>query len=888
MDPDRKERPDPDALLRALRAETEFEKKGRLKIFFGMSAGVGKTYDMLKEARQKKAEGVDVVIGIVETHGRRETADLLEGLETIPLRSSEYRGAAMKEMDIDAILVRKPRLVLVDELAHTNAPGSRHAKRYMDVRELLDNGVDVYTTVNVQHLESRAETVAQITGVVVRETVPDSIVDAANEIVLVDLPPQELLQRLAEGKVYTPDRSRRATENFFQLSNLTALRELALRLTAERVDHQLRELIDRHRAPGPWKTAQRLLVAVSGSPHSVSLIRWARRVAYSMDATWIAVHVETARRKSAEADIQLTANLDLARELGAETIVTADVNIVDGLLRVAGEQNATQLFVGKSGHFVSFRRTLLHRLLARSGSLDVYVVGTGTGRPSLRAQLPAMHSRFRDYVAASLVVIAAASLCYPPRAFIGYQTVSLLLLLIVSILPLRFSTGPIIAAAGLSALIWDFFFIPPEFTLLIAHTHDYVMAATYFVIAAVMGLLTARIRAQERAVRVREHRAVALSSLTTDLSRARSLDEVVESGIRNLAAYFEAEVVVMLGDSEGELMRDPHPASGYSISEKDTAVAAWSYWNEKKAGRFTPTLPAAEATYYPLTGPRYSLGVVGIKRASPSGLTTEQEALLDNFLRQISSGIEREQLHDLARRTMVVAESERLYKTLFDSLSHEFRTPVASLLGTAEQLRDDPRVTGGTLADMALDLHTAAVRLSLLVQNLLDMTRLESGLLTVKRDWCDVADLVTTAVRKLEEPLARFRVDIRTEAPLPLLQADHALLEQAIINILRNAVAHASGATAIVIEARRERDSCTITITDNGAGIPPDAIGNVFEKFFRGNAGKTGGMGLGLSIARGFVQAHGGDILCENAPDGGAHFTIRLPLPPSSGPVPEA
>ena len=886
MAPVHERRPDPDELLETLRREEDRGKRGKLKIFFGMCAGVGKTYDMLKAAHEAKSKGIHLLVGFVETHGRSETEELLAGLEVLARRTEVYRGTTLQEMDIDEILKRRPSLVLVDELAHTNAPGSRHTKRHQDVTELLDAGIDVYTTLNVQHLESRADTVAQITGVTVRETVPDSVFERADSVAIVDLPPEELLKRLADGKVYTGERSQEAVRHFFRAGNLTALREMALRIVAERVDHQLRDLMRARRISGPWKSGQRLLVGISPSPNTVKLIRWARRTAYTMDASWAAVYVERSRALSGAARYRLAENIKLARELGAEIVTTADEDIVDGILRVAREQNATQILIGKSTHRFPFTPNLLDRLITRSGELDIYVVG-GDDSPKIssrRFRLPEVGSGFAQYITAAAVVLIASIALYPMRSMLGYQTVSLVLLLMVVLLPLRLDAGPVLLAAALSAVLWNYFFIPPQFTFAIGLLQDVVMFGLYFCIAAVTGVLTARIRAREKAVRQRERHASALYALTKDLSLARSQDDVVRSAVENIRKSFGAEAVALLSEADGDIFAAAHPASSFIADEKEVGVAAWVYWNEKKAGRFTDTLPSARATYFPLSGPRYPLGVIGVHFPADGSVSADQEALLDVFLRQISSAIEREQLHELTRKTLVVAESERLYKTLFDTISHEFRTPVAAILGAADQLERDPHPSGNRVAEIVREIGEGANRLNSLVQNLLDMTRLESGLLTVRRDWCDIADLVGTSVRKVEEYLRNYKISINVSESLPLIQADQGLLEQTLINIFRNTVLHARGATVISIQAFADQHDCVLTVSDNGPGIPPGDIDKVFQKFYRGPDTRGGGTGLGLSIARGIVLAHGGTISCTNRAEGGAQFTIRLPLgsPPPS------
>ena len=873
-------RPDPDVLLHSLRTDEEKSSKGKLKVFFGMCAGVGKTYDMLKSAHEARVKGVDVLIGIVETHKRPETEALLAGLAIVPRKRTEYKGTVIEEMDLDAVIARKPQLVLVDELAHTNAPGSRHTKRYQDVLELLDNGIDVYTTLNVQHLESRADTVAQITGATVRETVPDSILEQADEVELIDISPEDLLKRLAEGKVYTPERSRLAIQNFFQKGNLTALREMSLRLTAERVDHQLRDYMRTKRITGPWKSGARLLVGISGSPDSVALIRWARRMAYTMDATWIAVTVETSRKLSESSAEQLAKNIKLARELGAEIITTADEDIAEALVRVARQQNVTQLLMGKPHRIVSLRKSLLEQVIERSGELDVYVVGgheKRTPRPSIR--FPQIQSGILQYLAAAATTLVVALVCFPLSSMIGYQTVSLVLLLTVALLSLRLGGGPVLLAAALSALVWNYFFIPPQFTFDIGLAQDILMFVAYFAIAAVTGTLTSRIRAREKAVRSREERAVALYSLTRDLSNAKNQDEAATAAIANIRKFFGAEVAMFLSDPDGEIFTRAHQASTFTVGDKEFSVAAWVYWNEKKAGRNTDTLPFALATYYPMSGPRYPLGVIGVRFAEKVRLSIDQEALLENFIKQIASALEREQLNEVTKKSIALAESDRLYKTLFDSISHELRTPIAAIMTASESLLDSRAPGSGRVQhDLSNEIHLAAERLNRLVENLLDMTRLETGRIAPVLDWVDLRDLFNSAVRKLDRELSEhvIRIDVSDDTPLVML--DFGLIEQVVVNILHNVALYTPPGSTALLQGSIEGSECVIVVSDNGPGFPADTLKKAFEKFYRVPGSKPGGTGLGLSIARGFVESHKGTMTVENNPEGGARFTIRLPL----------
>jgi two-component system sensor histidine kinase KdpD len=882
-------RPDPDALLRSLRRSETGERRGKLKIFFGMCAGVGKTYEMLQAAQDARKKGTDVVVGYIETHGRAETEALLPGLTIIPRKAVGYRGTALEEMDIDAVLARKPALALVDELAHTNAPGSRHTKRYLDVVELLDNGIDVFTTLNVQHLESRADAVAQISGAVVRETVPDSVFAQADEVEVIDLPPDELLKRLAEGKVYTPERSRRAVENFFRRGNLTALREMALRLAAERVERQLRDVMKAERIPGPWKTGQRLVVGITPSRDSVHLIRWTRRLAFTMQASWVAVFVETALRQGEAEKERFAKNVALARELGAEIVTTADADVAAAIVRVAREQNATQIVVGRPAGGLFWRKTLVDRIIELGTDVDVLVTsGEKTETAGSRSwRLPRRSAGAVQYLVAGGIIVAVTAAMYPFTAVIGYQTVSLVYLLTVALLPLRFGVGPVILAAAVSALTWNYFFIPPRLTFDVSLPQDILMMFALFVVAAVTGVLTARVRAREQAVRSREERAVALYTLTNDLSAAKDQGGVVRAAVENIGKFFRADAAVFLSDLDGDFVDRMHPASTFAPDEKEMSVPSWVHWNERKAGKFTETLPFAAATYFPLTGPRYPLGVVGVRPRGGERLSIDEEALLHNFLSQISSALEREFLNDLTRQSIALVESERLYTTLFNSISHEMRTPITALFGAAEGLRDE--TTGGDRSvrvKLAAEIGSAAERLDHVVQNLLAMTRIESGLIRPNRDWTDLRDVVNATTARMNDELAGRNVRVEIAPDVPLLKLDFPLMEQVFANLLRNVVVHTPAGTSVDVSARREGRECVVTVGDDGPGLPADSLDRIFDKFYRAPGSRTGGVGLGLSIVSGFVAAHGGTVGAANRPGGGALFTVRLPVDEVPG-VPE-
>ncbi len=882
MENDPEHRPDPDTLLQLLKKEGEKEKKGKLKIFFGMCAGVGKTYDMLKDAHAAKFKGIDVLVGYVETHKRLETEALLDGLQVLPRKTLEYKGTLVEEMDLDTIISRKPQLVLVDELAHTNATGSRHTKRYQDVLEILDKGIDVFTTLNVQHLESRAGTVAQITGSIIRETVPDSIFEAASEVEVIDISPDELLKRLSEGKVYTPERSQRAVQHFFRAGNLSALREMSLRLTAERVDQQLREYRQKQRISETWKSGTRLVVGINASLQSLSVIRWARRVSYTMDASWIAVYVETSRKATGTETEQLSKNFKLARELGAEIVTTSDEDIAGALLRVAREQNATHIFVGKPNKHRFFQKSdLVRSLLQHAENIDLYIVGREEEQhDSVPLEwIPRIQSALLQYVMAATLVLCVALVCVPFTSFIGYRTVSMIILFAVSLLPLRFGRGPVLLGAALGALSWDFFFIPPILTFSVGHIEDVLMLATFFIVAAVSGTLSARVRAQEQAVRQRERRASALFALTKDLSSAHSQEEVVKAAVTNINKFFDADVAIFLGDADGDMSQSPHQAGSWTPDEKEFSVAAWTYWNEKKAGRFTDTLPFAQATYYSMSGPRYPVGVIGVRVRQNEKLGIDQEILLENFIAQIASAVERELLNDVTKRSIVVAESEKLYKTLFNSISHELRTPLAAIMGASENLLGTNQTqVSTTTGELYHEIHIAAERLNRLVANLLDMTRLESGMIQPKLTWCDIRDIMNATLKGLEREICRHTVTITVQEDLPLVKLDFGLMEQALTNLVYNATVHTPPGTHIEIQALVENDHCLVTVTDNGPGIPKSDIPKIFNKFYRVEGAPAGGTGLGLPIAKGFIEALRGTLSVRNRIPVGLEFKIDIPI----------
>jgi two-component system sensor histidine kinase KdpD len=884
-------RPDPDALLASLKREETRAARGRLKIFFGMCPGVGKTYAMLRAAQQELRDGVDLAVGVVETHGRVDTEALLAGLPAIPRKVLEHRGIQLTEMDLEGILARRPKLVLVDELAHTNAPGSRHPKRYQDVIELLDAGLDVFTTLNVQHIESRADAVRQITGAPVNETVPDSILELADEIELVDITPEALLERLHEGKVYLGGRAVAAAQNFFKEAHITALRELALRFTAERMDKRLREMRGKALGQTVWRSGERLLVAVGPSPSSTQLIRWTRRMAESQGAAWIAVNVESSRTLSAEESRRLDQNLALARELGAEVLVTHDEAVPAALLRVALQNKATQIVVGKTRNprWLDALRggSLVDRLVRRPEPIDIYVVppertdktGTWIAWPSP----PAISPREYAEVFGALAVVALIGWLLLPLT--GYLTVGMLFLVAVIVLSLRVGRWPVLVAGVASALIWDFFFIPPLFTFVINKVEDGLLFGMYFVVALVTGQLTARIRAQERHERAREARATALFHLTRALSSAKTLDAGVFAALRQAEELFSAQTALLLADEAGQELT-PHFAGSFTMGDKERGVADWAWRNRKKAGRFTDTLPSAEGFHVPLVREDVALGVFVVRVPPEATLSLAQRDLVENFGVQIALLVETENLRSAGEREKLLAESEKLHRVLLDSVSHELRTPLAVIGAVFENA---PAAEGKLRGELMAEGRTALGRLNRLVKNLLDQTRLESGALRPHPVWCSAHDLVAAARESVGEALAGHALDLAVPEGLPPLFVDFALTEQALANLLLNASVHTPAGTPIFVAAGTERNGARIffTVADRGPGFPPAMRERLFKKFARGDEARAGGLGLGLSIVSGFIAAQGGEVVVGENPGGGAVITIYLPHREPEAPGPE-
>ncbi len=878
-------RPDPDVLLAHVQAEELRQARGKLKIFLGYVAGVGKTYAMLEAAQQRQAEGADVVVAYVDTHGRVETEALLESLEIIPRQQVNYRGRILTEMDIDTVLARRPQLALVDELAHTNVPGSRHLKRHQDVEELLAAGIDVYTTLNVQHIESLNDVVAQITGITVRETVPDPILDEANEIELIDLPIDELLQRLEEGKVYVPEQVAYAVKKFFRPGNLTALRELALRRAADRVDQQMRAYMQTRAIAGPWPAGERVLVCVSASPLSERLVRTGRRLAVRLNAQWFVAYVETpdqARLSEADRD-RVARTLRLAETLGARAVTLQGHSVADGVLAYARMHNITKIIAGKPLRprwRELLQGSIVDQIIRRSNEIDVYVISSipETSR-ALEVPPQPLHRAWARYVQGLALVAAVTLLGQPVRPFMAPTNLVMAYLLIVVIAAIRLGRGPSIVTAILSVLAFDLFFVPPRLTFVVTDAQYLLTFAGLLAVGLVISTLTSRVRDQARAAQQREAQTAASYDLSRDLAAAMGLEDIIRAVITHVGQIFNRQVAILL--PEGETLVPYAMDSGFGFNEDERAVATWTFQHGQPAGRGTDTLPGADARYLPFKTAHGVVGVLGVKAViGGDQLTPEQRRLMEAFASQTALAIERAQLAQQAQQAQLLQEAEKLQTALLNSISHDLRTPLASITGVLSSLRDDGAfLDEATRVDMVEMAWEEARRMNRLVGNLLDMTRLEAGALKVKREPADLQDLIGVALAQLADRLRDRPVQVDIPPELPWVPLDFVLIVQVLVNLLDNALKYSPAGTPIEVRVRLKDSQVEMDVIDRGRGIPPSDLDRVFDKFYRVQSPEgVSGTGLGLSIAKGIVEAHGGHIWAENRAEGGLVVTLALPL----------
>jgi two-component system sensor histidine kinase KdpD len=879
-------RPDPDLLIDHIRSEAERSREGKLKIFFGAAPGVGKTYAMLEVARKKQTEGVDVVVGFAETHGRPETEVLLEGLEVLPRLSVEYRGTTLSEFDLDAALARKPMLILVDEMAHTNAPGSRHKKRWQDIFELLDEGISVYTTLNVQHLESLNDVIAQITGIIVRETLPDSALDRADEIELIDLPPEELLKRLKEGKVYVAELAERARENFFQKGNLLALRELALRRTAERVDAQMQDYRRIKGVKEVWPAAERIMVCIGANPRSIRLIRAARRMAAGLRADWISVYVEAPTAvKPSESDLrQLADHVRLAESLGAETVTLSGHKASEEILNYARTRNVTKIIIGKPTHprwKDKIFGSLLDEVVRGSGDIDVYVItgDSGQAEPKLAAKPVSQKSDMRDWLL-SLGIVAActgiSALMFPYFSLVDLAMVYLLGIMIVAS---RTGKGPSLLATLLSVASFDFFFVPPYHTFAVSNVKYFVTFIVMFVVAFVIGKLTLRIREQANAARLRERRTAALYNLSRELVHERGIEHLSAIAIKHIGEVFSSKVVVLLPDEKGNLIVPVTEEETFALDQREVSVAQWTFDHRQQAGLGTDTVPGAKAIYLPLVTSSRTVGVLGILPSPSLGIfDQEQIHILESFANQTAIAIERAILAEEAQNALLKAKTETLRNTLLSSVSHDLRTPLAAITGAASTLlQPDITLDKHSKKELIKTIYEEAEHLNEIIRNVLDMTRLESGVIVVKKEWQSIEEIIGVVLDRFSEKLKDHPLSINLSADLPLVPFDALLIEQVLMNLLDNAIKYTPRETPLDLSAMLKGDSLLVELADRGPGILQGEEKRIFEKFVRGSTAR-GGIGLGLTICQTIITAHGGDIWAENRPGGGAVFRFTLPI----------
>ncbi len=863
--------------------------RGRLKVLLGAAPGVGKTYEMLLDAKRRQKDGVDVVIGVVETHGRAETEALVEGFEVVPRRRIRHAEHDLFEMDIDAILARRPQLVLVDELAHTNAPGSRHPKRHLDVEDILTAGIDVFTTLNIQHVESLNDVVARITRVRVRETVPDAVLDRADDIEVVDISPGDLIQRLQEGKVYVPDTAQRALGHYFSPGNLTALRELALRRTAQRVDEQLLAHMQSHAIAGPWAAGERVLVCINEDPRCAGIVRTTKRIADKLHAPWIALYVETARSQTlSEAERDRVADaLRLAKQLGGDPVTVPGDKIVDEVLGYCAENNVTQIVIGKSDRsrwFEIVNGSVVHDLVRRAGAINVLVMA---GEPVPEATAPpnraatARQYQLRIYTGVVGAVAAALGVGLLMDPFAGHETADLIFLLAVIGVSITQGLVPSIVASVLASLAYNFFFLPPVLTFTIVSPANIVSFVFFLVVALVVSSLAARVHAQVLTARNRARTTEALYSFSRKIAAAGTLDDLLWATAYQMASMLKLDVVVLLGKNGQLDLRASYPPED-DIDEADFGAAKWANEMKRIAGRGSDTLPGARRLFLPLIAGDNSLGVVGLTRAKPGPLLTpDGQRLLDALIDQAAVAIERFALVQDMEAAKFAAETERLRSALLASLSHDLKTPLASILGAVTSLRQFNDLYDTKARDeLAATIEDEAERLSRFVANLLDMTRLDSGAVEIERTAVDLGEVVATALTRVGRLLSAHKVETEIEPDLPFVSGDAVLLEQAMVNLLDNAAKYTSAGSTIRVRVGREEAGLRMDVIDQGQGIPEGEREKVFEKFHRAGERdhRRAGTGLGLSIARGFVEALGGSISVTDAPGAkGACFTIRLP-----------
>jgi two-component system sensor histidine kinase KdpD len=881
-------RPDPEALL----ANAKRAGRGQLRVFLGMAPGVGKTWEMLNSAGRRQAEGVDVVVGVVETHGRKETEALTAGLEILPRKPVEYRGRTLLEFDLDAALQRRPQLLLVDEYAHSNAPGSRHPKRWQDVEELLAAGIDVWTTLNVQHLESLVDVVWRITGVRVRETVPDQALSRADEIEMIDLTPEELRERLAAGKVYVPETARLASDRFFKAENLTALREMALRRAAQKVDDELIGHMRRQGIEGPWAAGQRILVLIGGEPFGGALVRAGRRLSdLMMDAPWTVLHVERPNRPPSPIQAQQTAAaLKLAEQLGGSVVTVTDDDLLDTVLRYAARNNITQIVIGRTrGPSTSGRwslrplrsRSLGHALLDKTSGAALHVITDADGEEAAAPRPARVFRRrpdWRGYGAAMAMVATSAVIAAGADRYMANANLAMIFLVSVLIAGGAFGFGPGLAAAAVAAVTYNFFFLEPRLSFVIGHAADLITFAVFFAVAMTTGFLTGRVRDQARIATRRASVVASLLAASRRLSGVATRADAAQALAEQAAATAGAAAMVLL-PKDGDLQPAAGSPSLEPLGPGAMTAARWAWEKGEAAGAGTGTLPQVQWTFWPLQGLRGRAGVAGIAQSPTKLGSAGEERLMLALLDQGAVALERAELATATVETETLRRSDQLRAALLNSISHDLRTPLSTVLGSATTLLDfGPSLSAEVGRDLLESIREEAHRLNRYVGDLLDMTRLEGGALDPKLQWTDVRDVLGAAIGRVERRLGARRLVRDFPAELPMIRVDAGLLEQAVVNILENAIAYSPDGTDVEVAAYEDRANVVISIEDDGKGIPTAELERVFDKFRRlqqQSSDRGKGVGLGLSISKGFVEAMGGRIAAAS-PIHGDHGTRVL------------
>ena len=892
-------RPDPDALLARVEREENRRRRGRLKIFFGAAAGVGKTYAMLLAAKIKQAEGVDVVVGLVETHGRQETVAVLRGLDVLPPKLVKHRGTVLREFDLDGTLKRRPTLVLVDELAHSNAVGCRHPKRWQDVEELLNAGIDVYSTLNVQHLESLNDDISQITEIQVKETVPDTVFDLADEIELIDLPPDELLLRLKEGKVYMPQQAERAMRNFFRKGNLIALRELSLRLTADRVDAQMQDYREDHAIRDVWQVGDRILVCIGPNKLAERLVRTTKRLATSLHSHWIVAYVETPelQRMPAERRDEVLRVLRFAEQLGAETVTLSGIDMSREILSFARNRNVTKIVLGKPSRR-GWRRWMLgsvvDTLIAEAHNINVFLLGSPRGRASFEQKIPkgmpgakvlwasgSVKRSWLNWGRALLMTGCTSLLAWLMSGKFESANLVMVYLLGVVFVASRYGREVSILTSVLSVVAFDFFFVSPIYSFAVSDVQYLVTFAIMLLVGLIISQLTSNMRSQAKIASHRERRANVLYTLSEDLSASRTVADIAGIAARHIQEEFGGACVLLFPVDDGRIVYPSDLPVPDSLRNCDLGLAQWVFDHGQMAGQGTDTLPGANAVFFPLSGFRGVIGVLALRAANLRRVfLPEQRRLLDTFISQIVQTIERVRLVDEAQQAQIRMESETLRNSLLSAISHDLRTPLASIVGAASTLvEEDALLTTVDRHELSLTIYDEALRMSKLVNNILDMARLDVGLASLNRQWCPLDEIIGGALTRMGKQLEGRAINTKLPDDLCLVCLDAMLIEQVLINLLENACKYTPVGSPIDIIAEFSPHMLKVTVADRGSGIPAGEEEKLFDKFYRlQRDGTQSGTGLGLAICKAIIIAHGGVISASNRQNGGAQFFFLLPV----------